>query len=142
MHIDGTRDQDRAIELILNYYAAFNRGDAQGMLGCLCDDVDHDVNQGGRQAGREAFATFLERMATCYDEQLHDIVVMASADGTRAAAEYVVHGRYQSTDQGLPEARGQRYVLAGGAFFEISGGRVARVSNFYNLNHWLEQVGA
>ena len=42
--------------------------------------------------------------------------------------------------EGLPPARGQTYVLPGGAFFTLRGGMVARVSNYYNLEDWLRQV--
>jgi len=53
----------------------------------------------------------------------------------------VVHGQYLADDEGLPPANGQRYVLPGGAFFEVREGRIARVSNYYNLAGWLAQVG-
>ncbi|MET0582247.1 MAG: ketosteroid isomerase-related protein [Pseudoxanthomonas sp.] len=142
MKIDGNRKQDRATELVLTYYSAFNRGDWQGMLALLTDDVVHDLNQGGRELGREAFALFLARMASSYREQLRDIIVLAAIDGDRAAAEYVVHGEYHSTDEGLPAANGQRYVLPGGAFFEIREDRIARVTNYYNLPAWIAQVSA
>src|SRR5690606_24396704 len=72
--------------------------------------------------------------------QLRGVVVMATADGARAAAEYVVQGEYLAADEGLPEARCQRYELPGGAFFEVRDGRIARVSNYYNLEDWLAQV--
>jgi len=134
--------ESAAIALVSDYYAAFNRNDWDAMLGYLSDEVVHDLNQGARETGREAFAAFLARMERCYAEQLHDIVVLASADGTRAAAEYVVHGQYKATDVGLPEASGQRYVLPGGAFFTLRDGKIARVSNYYNLEDWLAQVGA
>ncbi len=127
--------------LIRRYYDAFNRANWSAMLDCLADDVAHDVNQGGREIGRQAFAAFLGRMERSYREQLKDIVVMVSADGLRAAAEYVVHGQYLADDEGLPPAKGQRYVLPGGAFFEIRDGRIARVTNYYNLNDWIAQVG-
>jgi len=127
--------------LIRRYYAAFNAADWAAMLDCLCGDVAHDINQGGRAVGRDAFAAFLGRMERSYREQLQDIVVMVSADGARAAAEYVVHGEYLADDEGLPPAQGQRYVLPGGAFFEIRDGKLARVSNYYNLNDWIAQVG-
>lgn len=140
MKIDGNRAHDRAIELVLSYYAAFNRGDWDGMLALLADDVIHDLNQGPRETGKPAFAAFLQRMARCYREQLRDVVVLASEDGTRAAAEYVVHGQYLQADAGLPAARGQAYVLPGGAFFDLRDGRIARVSNYYNLEDWLAQV--
>ena len=142
MNIDGTRRQDRAIELVLAYYAAFNRDDRQSMLGLLTEDVIHDLNQGSRETGKAAFVGFMQRMDASYRERLEDIVVMATPDGTRAAAEYVVHGQYLRTDEGLPEARGQAYVLPGGAFFQIRGEHISRVSNYYNLPDWIAQVSA
>jgi steroid delta-isomerase-like uncharacterized protein len=129
-------------DLITAYYDAFNRGDRDAMLSMLTDDVAHDLNQGAREIGRDAFRAFLQRMDRCYAEQLRDIVVMAGADGgLRAGAEYMVHGEYKLTDEGLPEAEGQRYVLPGGAFFDIRDGKIARVTNYYNLSDWLAQVG-
>jgi steroid delta-isomerase-like uncharacterized protein len=141
MRIDGERVSDRSTELVLAYYAAFNRGDTRGMLELLAEDVIHDVNEGEREVGREAFARFLERMRRCYRERLSEVVVMTSHDGSRAAAEYVVEGEYLADDEGLPRARGQRYRLNGGAFFEVREGRIARVSNYYNLKDWIRQVG-
>jgi len=126
--------------LVARYYDAFNRGDWEGMLDCLTDDVAHDINQGHRECGREAFRVFLARMQRCYRETLHDIVLMAGIDGAHAAAEYVVHGEYLADDEGLPPAHGQRYVLPGGAFFDIRDGRIARISNYYNLQDWMAQV--
>jgi steroid delta-isomerase-like uncharacterized protein len=126
--------------LIERYYEAFNRADWEAMLACLTEDVAHDINQGHRETGRDTFRHFLERMNRSYREQLHDVVVMTSADDGHAAAEYVVHGEYLSDDEGLPPAHGQRYVLPGGAFFDIRGGRIARVSNYYNLQDWIAQV--
>lgn len=140
MKIDGTRSNDRATEVVLDYYAAFNRGDWEAMLVLLDEGVVHDLNQGARETGKAAFARFLARMEASYREQLHDIVVMTSPDGNRAAAEYVVHGTYLASDPGLPEARGQSYVLPGGAFFEIHDGRIHRVTNYYNLEDWIAQV--
>lgn len=127
-------------DLIRSYYAAFNRGDWPGMLDHLSDDVVHDLNQGARETGREAFRAFLQRMDRSYSEQLRDIVVMVDGDGRRAAAEYVVHGTYKADDEGLPPARGQTYVLPGGAFFEFDGARISRVTNYYNLQDWIAQV--
>ena len=141
MIIDGTRAHDRSIELVLAYYAAFNRGDREAMLALLTDDVAHDLNQGAREIGRDAFAAFMARMDRCYREQLRDIVVMTSPDGAHAGAEYVVHGEYLADDEGLPPANGQTYVLPGGAFFAIRDGRIARVTNYYNLQDWIAQVG-
>ncbi|GAB6195370.1 ketosteroid isomerase-related protein [Lysobacter xanthus] len=129
-----------AAELVHAYYDAFNRGDRDAMLALLADDVAHDLNQGPRETGVEAFRSFLARMDASYRERLTDIVVMVDAGGTRAAAEYVVHGTYLADDAGLPKATGQAYVLPGGAFFELRDGLIARVTNYYNLGDWIAQV--
>lgn len=128
--------------LIQRYYDAFNARDVDGFLDLLTDDVVHDINQGGRETGKAAFRTFLDRMNRCYEEKIVDLVIMTNADGSRAAAEFTVLGVYRETDEGLPAAAGQRYTLPAGAFFEIRNGRVSRISNTYNLNDWLRQVGA
>ena len=129
-----------AIELVQAYYDAFNAGDMPAFLALFSEDVVHDINQGERQQGKAAFAAFMDKMNRCYKERLSDIVVMQSADGSRAAAEFVVHGQYLADDEGLPPAKGQTYVLPAGAFFHIHCGKIARVTNYYNLNDWVEQV--
>jgi steroid delta-isomerase-like uncharacterized protein len=128
--------------LLQNYYRAFNEARWSDFLGMLTDDVIHDVNQGGREVGRAAFEAFMVRMNRNYAEQIENIVICVNADGSRAAAEYVVVGKYLNTDEGLPPATGQTYRLPGGAFFDIRDGKVARVTNYYNLEDWLRQVGA
>ncbi|MFV9682331.1 nuclear transport factor 2 family protein [Pseudomonas sp. NY15367] len=130
-----------ATELVQAYYAAFNAGDMPAFLDLLAEDVVHDINQGERQVGKATFAAFMDKMNRCYRERLADIVVMQNAAGDRAAAEFVVHGEYLADDEGLPSANGQTYVLPAGAFFEIKNGKVARISNYYNLNDWVAQVG-
>ncbi|ABA79802.1 isopropylmalate/homocitrate/citramalate synthase [Rhodobacter sphaeroides] len=129
-------------ELIGRYYEAFNAGDAEGMLACVTDDIEHRVNEGEVRHGREAFADFCSHMGVSYREELRDMVIFVTEDGTRGAAEFVVHGTYLQTDPGLPEAQGQTYVLPAGAFFDLRNGRIARVTTFYNLSDWIRQVSA
>ncbi len=133
-------NRTETLALIERYYAAFNAGDGDAMLACLTDDVAHHINQGACHVGKDAFRDFLAHMDRCYRERLADIVIMANDEGTRAAAEFVVHGQYLATDEGLPEAKGQEYVLPAGTFFDIADGAIARVSVYYNLADWTEQV--
>lgn len=127
--------------LIRAYYAAFDSGDREAMLALLAEEVAHDVNQGPREVGKAAFRAFLGHMDRCYRERILDLVVMVDASGAHAAAEFIVEGAYLATDSGLPAARGQRYRLPAGAFFDLAGGRITRVTTYYNLQDWLRQVG-
>ncbi|WP_027892168.1 ketosteroid isomerase-related protein [Calidithermus chliarophilus] len=126
--------------LLRVYYDRFNARDVEGFLQLLSNDVVHEISQGPVERGKEAFRAFLERMNRCYLERVYDLAVMVSADGRRAAAEFMLEGEYLETDGSLPPARGQRYTLRVGAFFEIRGGKIARVSNHYNLQDWIRQV--
>lgn len=128
-------------ELLGRYYAAFNRGDASAMLDLLTDDVVHEPSQGTPRHGKTAFAEFLAHMNRCYRETVIDPAFLLAADGARGAAEFMLEGRYLETDGDLPPASGQCYRLRVGAFFELRDGRIARVSNHYNLADWLAQVG-
>lgn len=132
--------RQQAITLIERYYAAFNAGDDATMLACLSDDIAHDVNQGKRETGKDAFRAFLARMTQAYRERLDDIVIMANEDGTRASSEFIVHGTYLAAEDGLPPAHGQSYRLPAGTFFTLEAGLITRVSVYYNLADWITQV--
>jgi steroid delta-isomerase-like uncharacterized protein len=127
-------------QLLKDYYDAFNRQDMDAFLAMLTDDIIHDINQGNREEGKQAFTAFMDRMNAHYKEQIVDISITTNEAGDRAAVEFVVLGEYLSTDEGLPEANGQTYRLPAGAFFEVRDGKVARVTNYYNLEDWIAQV--
>ncbi|MGD9919638.1 MAG: ketosteroid isomerase-related protein [Paenirhodobacter sp.] len=129
-----------ALAVISAYYDAFNAGETAAMEALLSDDFEHHVNEGQIRRGVEAFRAFNAHMTRCYREHLADLVVMANDAGTRAAAEFVVHGTYLETDDGLPEARGQGYVLPAGSFFSLKDGKISRVTTYYNLADWIRQV--
>ncbi len=130
------------MHIIQQYFDAFNAGDTAAMLDCLTDDVAHHVNEGQIRTGKTAFEAFCAHMTRCYSETLTDMVILSHPDGARAAAEYMVNGTYLATDDGLPEARGQTYRLPAGSFFDLSGGKIARVTTYYNLADWVRQVSA
>jgi steroid delta-isomerase-like uncharacterized protein len=127
-------------QLLQDYYAAFNKQDMTTFLAMLTDDVIHDINQGAREVGKTVFSKFMDRMNAHYKEEIVDISITTNEDGSRAAVEFTVLGEYLSTDDGLPEANGQTYNLPAGAFFDIRDGKVARVTNYYNLEDWIAQV--
>ena len=129
-----------ARQVVAGYFAAFNAGDVAGMLDCLAEDVAHHVNEGKVREGKALFEAFCQHMNRCYREELTDMVIFTNEEGTRAAAEFVVNGTYLETDTGLPEARGQTYVLPAGSFFSLKDGKITRVVTYYNLADWIRQV--
>ncbi len=90
--------------LIRAYFDAFNRHDAEGLLATLSEDVAHDINEGGREVGKEAFRRFKAHMDRCYREQITDLVVMTN--GSRGAAEFIVNGEYLTDRRGPSRGEG------------------------------------
>ncbi len=125
---------------VRDYFDAFNKGDIPGMLACLSDDVEHYVNEGQVRQGKDLFRAFCEHMERCYREELTEMVIFEAERGTRAAAEFIVNGTYLETDEGLPEANGQKYRLPAGSFFSLENGQITRVVTYYNLADWTRQV--
>lgn len=140
MKIDGVRASDRSTELVLDFYAACNRGDVASILALVSDDVVHDINQGKREHGKEALERYISSAIDSFRQSIRDVVVMTTQQGRRAAAEYVVDGRYLKTVAKRLPAHGQSYQLSGGTFFEINEGKITRISNHFNLADWQQQV--
>lgn len=124
--------------LLRAYFDAFNRHDLEGMLATLADDVVHDINEGGREVGIEAFRAFKEHMDECYREQVRDLVVMTN--GNHGTVEFVCQGSYIKTDGPLPEAKGQTYSIPAAAIFEVGDGKIKRVTSYYNLAGWIKAI--
>lgn len=128
--------------LIQSYYEAFNEKDMKKFLSLLSDDVVHDINQGRTEIGKQTFEEFMKRMNEMYSETVHNVIILTSPDGQHASARFHVSGNYLKTDPGLPPAKGQPYILSAGAFFEVEGKKITRISNYYNLDEWIKQIMA
>lgn len=127
-------------ELIRRYYQKFNEAKFEEMISLLSEDVQHDLNEGETQKGRDAFASFMEVMHAHYSEQVVDLEIFSGDHQERFAAEFFIEGKYIKTQPGLPEANSQSYRLRVGAFFEVKHGLIHRVTNHYNLRQWIQMV--
>ncbi len=126
--------------LIQSYYDAFNSKDMKKFFSLLSDDVIHDINQGRTETGKDLFKDFMKHMDEMYSETVHDLIILTSRDGRHASARFHISGNYIKTDHGLPEAKGQPYVINAGAFFIVENKKIIRVSNYYNLEEWIKQI--
>ena len=129
-----------ALETVRNYYQAFNSRDWSTMISFVDDQIRHEPNQGTPRIGKSLFIDFMKHMDDTYAEELKDIVLFSSETEGRIAAEFVVHGTYKKSEEGLPEAHGQKYVLPASAFLEVTNGKIVRVTTYYNLELWIQLV--
>ncbi|WOK35568.1 nuclear transport factor 2 family protein [Sphingomonas sp. C3-2] len=128
--------------IIESYYDAFNHGDAERILSLIDEGLLHEPCQAMPRQGIGAYREFLDKRLRCYKERAIDPLVLYSPGITHAAAEFILEGKYVKTDEPFPPARGQHYRLRAGAFFEIGGNRITRLTMHYNLADWIDQVSA
>ena len=129
-----------SLEIVQNYYAAFNVKNWTGMLALVTPDIRHEPNQGEARVGLEKFTEFLGMMDTSYEETLTEMVFFTEPSGQRIAVEFTVNGIYKQGEEGMPEAHGQSYTLPAAAFVEVSDEKISRVTTFYNLPLWISLV--
>lgn len=128
------------LELVQQYYKYFNNQDLKGMLSMVDDNILHEPNQSASRTGINKFKEFLEKMDECYEEKLTDIIFYSEHTGRKFACEFIVNRKYKNGEEGLPEARGQSYILPASAFLTIENGKISRVATNYNLEKWIELV--
>lgn len=129
-----------SIELIKKYYNHFNNQEFDQMIACLDKNVIHELNEGDAQQGIDKFKSFMKVMDEHYSEQVKELCVFQSENKNRYAAEFFIDGKYTKTQNGLPDANGQKYYIRVGAFFEVKDQKITRVTNHYNLKNWIEVV--
>lgn len=129
-----------SVQLIETYYKNFNEMAFEQMTSLLDENVVHEVNEGEPQKGLATFKKFMGVMDEHYREQVKELVVFASSDPTRFAAEFYIDGVYTKTQAGLPPANNQKYYIRVGAFFEVKNNKITRVTNHYNLANWIKAV--
>jgi steroid delta-isomerase-like uncharacterized protein len=129
-----------ALEIVKQYYNAFNEKNFDGMLALLHPDVRHEPNQGEARVGIEKFTEFMKMMDDSYEETLTDMVFFTEPTGKKVSVEFIVNGIYKKGEEGFPEAHGQKYVLPAAAFLEVTNEKISRVTTYYNLERWIKLV--
>ena len=129
-----------ALDIVNQYYSAFNQKDWQGMLDLVHSEIRHEPNQGDVRIGKELFTEFLKMMDDSYEETLTDMVFFTEPGDIRVAVEFIVNGIYKKGEEGFPEAHGQSYVLPAAAFLEVKEDKISRVTTYYNLPLWIKLV--
>lgn len=133
--------QAQTISLVKTYYDALNKNDMQQFFSVIAPNVIHNINQGPTEKGLDKFKKFMQLGNDSFSEKLSHIVIMVSNDGKYAAALWQDKGVYKKDFPGMEiKAKGQKYTLNGGHFFEIKNDKIASVTTYYNLTDFMQQI--
>jgi len=124
-----------------DYLAAWNTHDVEKLLSFFTDDAVYDCTPMGKASrGRKELKDFFSSTFTNF----HDFKIeMKSAfnAGERGAGEWVMSGTFANSNiPGMP-ATGKSFSVPGVGITEYSGDKISRVTNYWNLAAFLQQVG-
>ena len=128
---------DRATETI----AAWNRGDAEGVVAHTVDDVIwHDVALPMPLHGRDAMRTAAQGYMTAFPD-LHIEVTSQTLDGPRLAQEWTATGTHRGELMGVaPTGRASKVYGATVATFDEEG-RIIEGAMYWNALAMMHQLG-
>lgn len=135
------RGDRRAVPRVAREWAAaWNSGDGQRMAALFTEDgVYEDFAFERRYQGREAIASWVSlTLQVIPDTRIE--VTDAFRSGDRVAVEFVFSGTPGELVPGVP-ATGRSFSVPGVSVFELRGGRLAQVSDYYNVDTLYRQIG-
>jgi steroid delta-isomerase-like uncharacterized protein len=127
--------------LVLGWTDALNRGDADAAAAYVTEDcVFTNIGTGQRLVGRDAAREDFVALIAMYSEmRIEKTTFLSTADG-HYATEWIMTGVHTGDVPGLP-ATGKPFRISGAGFGEIRDGKLARVTEYWNMAEFLIQVG-
>lgn len=130
-----------SLEIVKQYYEAFNKRDINTIVSLCSEDVTNDKNQGDSEIGKDKLKNFIETAWAHFDEKVYNVDLMSNENKSNIASEYLVKGTYYKTKDGLFPANNQYYEIMCTSLFKIDKeGKISRITRYYNTKKWLDMV--
>jgi steroid delta-isomerase-like uncharacterized protein len=123
--------------IVQDFAAAFNRNDADALVGLFTDRATYDDLFFGRHAGREGLRAMFARMfheGRGYQWSMDAVV----ADERHAAAEWTFS--YTVSDA-IPRSAGRTVRFGGMSIFDLDGGKIAAYREYADTGVAMLQIG-
>ena len=126
--------------LVEHWASVWSSRNVAKVVSIFTDDcVYEDVTMGAVNHGK----TELETFARAIFEAFPDFTIYLTSQfdaGSWAGAEWTMSGTHKGDLPGLP-ATGKRFSIRGATVFELQGGKIRRVSDYWDMVSFLKQIG-
>ncbi len=129
-----------AITMFQEYVEAWNGRRADRVLAFFADDcVYENLARGATYRGKAELRAWVEgTFAAIPDTTLELSSLFAS--GRWVGCEWVMNGTHTGDLPGIP-ATGKRFSVRGATVAEVTGGKIARAADYWDLATFLRQLG-
>ena len=122
------------------YYTAYNAEDIEGQIKIMADDVIYHSNSDKIRTGTQAYRKYTEGLFKEIDEKCIDIKYFVDEAQGVVTAQSRAEGKYVTSSDGLPKAKGQKYNIPVVEVFEIKSGKISKLTTYYNEDLWKTQI--
>jgi len=124
-----------------DYLAAMNAHDLDKMLTFFTDDAVYDCTPRDKVSrGKEEIKDGFSSTFTSFPDLKIEVKSAFNASD-QGVSEWVMSGTFAKSDiPGMP-ATGKKFSVRGATVNAFKGGKISRVTNYWNLAEFLQQVG-
>ena len=122
------------------YYLAYNAEDIEGQIKLMTDNVVYHSNSDKIRTGADAYRKYTAGLFQEIDEKCIDIKYFVDENQGIVTAQSRAEGKYVTSSEGLPKAKGQKYNIPVVEVFEIKDGKITKLSTYYNEDLWKTQI--
>jgi steroid delta-isomerase-like uncharacterized protein len=127
--------------MLLEENAAWNAHDVERIAAFYTEDcIKEDVALGTSTRGKEEMNALHRRVFEAFPDLRIELTSSFHTDDW-AASEWVMSGTYSHQLPGLPPATGRSFSIRGSSIMKLHRGRISRVSDYWNLLSFLQQLG-
>ena len=128
-------------KMMSDYLTAWNTHDVEKLLSFFTDDCVYNCTPMGKVSrGKQELKDFISNTFTEFPDFKLEMKSAFNA-GDRGAGEWVMSGTFAHSNMPGVTATGKKFSIPGATINKFSGGKISRVTNYWNLAAFLQQVG-
>lgn len=122
------------------YYEAYNKQDIEGQIALMSPSFEHFTNAGKTESGVDAYRKYTKEVYSDVKEEVYQMHVLVGQNPSQIAVQSRAKGEYLKIDKNNPKAQPKKYDIPLAEFFEITSGKITKLSSYYNELEWKNQV--
>jgi steroid delta-isomerase-like uncharacterized protein len=126
-----------ALEIAQRSFDAWNRHDADAIVGLFAEGGTHSSPRAGKELTGEAIANF----AKAYPDASFEIISIGDTGGGLVASQWVLHGTHSGAYFDSSPPTGRTLTLPGASFTQVEGDKIRYERVYTDRQTVAEQLG-
>jgi steroid delta-isomerase-like uncharacterized protein len=130
-----------ALEIAQRSFDAWNRHDADAIVGLFAEGGTHSSPRAGKELTGEAIANFAKALFKAYPDASFEIISIGDTGGGLVASEWVLHGTHSGAYFDSSPPTGRSLTLPGASFTQVESDKIRYERVYTDRQTVAEQLG-